>query len=227
MSRPNSDVPNAVIEDGFDPIHRNNLPPMKPLQSYFPRGVPSPTRDVLPEESLRSFFYQGSGYPNNSLCTSGDPESDSEADDSYAGVFFLILRLVSYLIILSYLVGEFLMELMLSDGSLLTSYWIVLSFLIVSSVLNSCSLTAAYRPHTGLLCLIWLLEISLDKPSEVCKLVTEGGQLTTTRQKAINLADRSKDEWSALHVYESDELACQKMQRELTVGRKEEGGFGR
>ncbi|KAL9961123.1 hypothetical protein ACROYT_G030014 [Oculina patagonica] len=70
------------------------------------------------------------------------------------------------------------------------------------------------------------LEISLDKPSEVCKLVTEGGQLTTTRQKAINLADRSKDEWSALHVYESDELACQKMQRELTVSRKEEGGFG-
>ncbi len=41
----------------------------------------------------------------------------------------------SYWIILTYVVGEFFIELMLSDSSLLTSFWIILSDLIMEFVI--------------------------------------------------------------------------------------------
>ena len=50
------------------------------------------------------------------------------------------------------------------------------------------------------------IEVSLNEPQEVRKLVTEG-QLIKKRQKLVKLADRSKDGWLVVQEYESDELA--------------------
>ena len=51
------------------------------------------------------------------------------------------------------------------------------------------------------------VEVSLDNPLEVRKLVAEGKQLIKKRQKLIKLADRNKDGWLVVQEYESDELA--------------------
>ena len=51
------------------------------------------------------------------------------------------------------------------------------------------------------------LEINLNQPQEVRKLVAEGRQFIKKRQKLIKLADRSKDGWLVVQEYESDELA--------------------
>ena len=51
------------------------------------------------------------------------------------------------------------------------------------------------------------IEVSLNEPQEVCKLVAEGRQLIKRRQKLIKLADTSKDGWLVVQEYESDELA--------------------
>ena len=48
------------------------------------------------------------------------------------------------------------------------------------------------------------IEVNLNEPQEVRKLVAEGRQLIKKRQKLIKLADRSKDWWL---VVQSDELA--------------------
>ena len=83
LCRPNSDLPSAAVEDGFPPIQRNSLPPRKPLRSYFPRGVPPPPGNFLPEDAMQRFYYEGSGSPTISLSTLGDTEGDSETDDCY------------------------------------------------------------------------------------------------------------------------------------------------
>ncbi|PFX33780.1 hypothetical protein AWC38_SpisGene1427 [Stylophora pistillata] len=51
------------------------------------------------------------------------------------------------------------------------------------------------------------IEVSLNEPQEIRKLVAEGRQLIKRRQKLIKLADRSKDGWLVGQEYESDELA--------------------
>ena len=51
------------------------------------------------------------------------------------------------------------------------------------------------------------IEVTLNEPQEVHKLVAEGRQLIKKRQKLIKLADRSKDGWLVVQEYESDELA--------------------
>ena len=53
------------------------------------------------------------------------------------------------------------------------------------------------------------IEVNLNEPQEVRKLVVEGRQLIKKRQKLliIKLADRSKDGWLVVQEYESDELA--------------------
>ena len=51
------------------------------------------------------------------------------------------------------------------------------------------------------------IEVNLNEPQEVRKLVAEGRQLIKKRQKLIKLADRSKDGWLVVQEYESDELA--------------------
>ena len=51
------------------------------------------------------------------------------------------------------------------------------------------------------------IEINLNQPQEVRKLVAEGRQFIKKRQKLIKLADRSKDGWLVVQEYESDELA--------------------
>ena len=50
------------------------------------------------------------------------------------------------------------------------------------------------------------IEVNLNEPQEVRKLVAEGRQLIKKRQKLIKLADRSKDGWLVVQEYESDEL---------------------
>ena len=50
------------------------------------------------------------------------------------------------------------------------------------------------------------IEVSLNEPQEVRKLVAEGGKLIK-KQQLIKLADRSKDGWLVVQEYESDELA--------------------
>ena len=51
------------------------------------------------------------------------------------------------------------------------------------------------------------VEVNLDNPLEVRKLVEEGKQLIKKRQKLIKIADRNKDGWLVVQEYESDELA--------------------
>ena len=51
------------------------------------------------------------------------------------------------------------------------------------------------------------IEVNLNQPQEVRKLVAEGRQLIKKREKLIKLADRSKDGWLVVQEYESDELA--------------------
>ena len=51
------------------------------------------------------------------------------------------------------------------------------------------------------------IEVSLDNPLEVRKLVEEGKQLIKKRQKLIKITDRNKDGWLVVQEYESDELA--------------------
>ena len=51
------------------------------------------------------------------------------------------------------------------------------------------------------------IEVNLNEPQEVPKLVAEGRQLIKKRQKLIKLADRSKDGWLVVQEYGSDELA--------------------
>ena len=50
------------------------------------------------------------------------------------------------------------------------------------------------------------IEVNLNEPQEILKLVAEGRQLIKKRQKLIKLADRSKDGWLVVQEYESDEL---------------------
>lgn len=83
LSRPNSDLPSAAVEDGFPPVQRNSLPPRKPPRSFYPRGVPPPSGNFVPEDAMQRFYYEGSGSPTISLSTLGDTEGDSEADDCY------------------------------------------------------------------------------------------------------------------------------------------------
>ena len=51
------------------------------------------------------------------------------------------------------------------------------------------------------------IEINLNQPQEVRKLVAEGRRFIKKRQKLLKLADRSKDGWLVVQEYESDELA--------------------
>ena len=53
------------------------------------------------------------------------------------------------------------------------------------------------------------IEVNLNEPQEVRKLVVEGRQLIKKRQKLliIKLADRGKDGWLVVQEYGSDELA--------------------
>ena len=51
------------------------------------------------------------------------------------------------------------------------------------------------------------IEVNLNEPQEVRKLVAEGRQLIKKRLKLIKLTDRSKDGWLVVQEYESDELA--------------------
>ena len=51
------------------------------------------------------------------------------------------------------------------------------------------------------------IEVSLNEPQEVRKLVAEGRQLIKKRLKLIKLADRTKDRWLVVQEYESNELA--------------------
>ena len=51
------------------------------------------------------------------------------------------------------------------------------------------------------------IEVNLNEPQEVRKLVSEGRRLIKRRQKLTKLADRSKDGWLVVQEYESDELA--------------------
>ena len=48
---------------------------------------------------------------------------------------------------------------------------------------------------------------SVEKPSEVRKLIAEGQHLIKKRQKLIKIADRNKDGWLVVQEYESDDLA--------------------
>ena len=50
------------------------------------------------------------------------------------------------------------------------------------------------------------IEVTLNEPQEVHKLVAEGRQLIKKRQKLIKLADRSKDGWLVVQEYESGEV---------------------
>ena len=86
LSRPNSDLPSALVEDGFPPTQRNSLPLRKPPRSYYPRGVPPPPGNFLPEDAMQRFYYEGSGSPTISLSALGDTEGDSETDDCYEHV---------------------------------------------------------------------------------------------------------------------------------------------
>ena len=73
------------------------------------------------------------------------------------------------------------------------------------------------------------IEVNLNEPQEVRKLVAEGRQLIKKRQKLIKLADRSKDGWLVVQEYESDELASnsedeKKIRKAKIIGRKEKEG---
>ena len=59
------------------------------------------------------------------------------------------------------------------------------------------------------------IEVSLNEPQEIRKLVAEGRQLIKRRQKLIKLADRSKDGWLVGQEYESDLLPTLKMKRKF------------
>jgi len=61
------------------------------------------------------------------------------------------------------------------------------------------------------------IEVSLNEPQEVHKLVAEGRQLIKKRQKLIKLADRSKDGWLVVQEYELHELACEKKFRKAKL----------
>ena len=83
LSRPSSDLPSPAIEDGFPPVHRNSLPPRKPSRACYPRGMPPPPGNFIPDDAMQRFYYEGSGSPTISLSTLGDTEGESEVDDSY------------------------------------------------------------------------------------------------------------------------------------------------
>ena len=51
------------------------------------------------------------------------------------------------------------------------------------------------------------IEVSLNEPQEVRKLVAEGKQLIKKRQRLRKLTDRSKDGWLVVQEYDSDEFA--------------------
>ena len=48
---------------------------------------------------------------------------------------------------------------------------------------------------------------SVEKPSEVRKLIAEGQHLNKKRQKLIKIADRNKDSWLSVQEYESNDFA--------------------
>jgi len=74
------------------------------------------------------------------------------------------------------------------------------------------------------------IEDSVQKPSEVRKLVAEGQHLIKKRHKLIKIADRNKDGWFVVQEYESDDLASdsgdEKKLRKAKVAaeRKRKGG---
>lgn len=51
------------------------------------------------------------------------------------------------------------------------------------------------------------IEVCLNAPLEVGKLVAEARQLIKKRQKLIKLSDKSKDGWLVVQEYESDKRA--------------------
>ncbi|XP_022787640.1 protocadherin Fat 4-like [Stylophora pistillata] len=83
LSRPSSDLHSSAIEDGFSPVYRNSIPPRKPPRACFPRGMPPPPGNFIPEDLMQRFCYEGAGSPTISLSTLGDTEGESEAGDNF------------------------------------------------------------------------------------------------------------------------------------------------
>ena len=64
-----------------------------------------------------------------------------------------------------------------------------------------------FQLNTQLDHILGQIEVSLNEPQEVRKLVAEGKQLIKKRQRLRKLTDRSKDGWLVVQEYETDELA--------------------
>ena len=51
------------------------------------------------------------------------------------------------------------------------------------------------------------IDESADSPADIYKLVAEGKQIITKRQRLIKIANKNKDGWLVVQAYESDDLA--------------------